>query len=218
MSATGRNLPGHTRFVDDEYETPFWCTELILPHIQSGPIFDPCCGTGAILHVAELAGRDTYGMELNESRASASNDLRITQCADALSSDWPKHRHVVTNPPYSLAMEFIEKSKSINSSFDRAFLLRLNFLGSQKRAAFHKAHPCDIYVLSERPSFCMAQSCSKKCGWGDMIPLHPDGTPRRVQARTCPKCGSQVRNSSSDSCEYGWFVFGPGRGNRWFML
>jgi hypothetical protein len=34
-----------------------------------------------------------------------------------------------------------------------AFLLRLNWLGGQARAAWHRANPCDVYVLPRRPSF-----------------------------------------------------------------
>lgn len=63
----------------------------------------------------------------------------------------PPYDCIITNPPYSLAEEFLRKSLEIAPVV--CFLLRLNFLGSQKRAAFLSKNPPDVYVLSERPSF-----------------------------------------------------------------
>jgi hypothetical protein len=51
-------------------------------------------------------------------------------------------------------MEFIERAlREAPEDADVAFLLRLNFLGSQRRAAFHRSFPSDVYVLPRRPSF-----------------------------------------------------------------
>jgi hypothetical protein len=57
----------------------------------------------------------------------------------------------IGNPPYSLAQEFAERA--IGCSRVVAFLLRLNFLGSQKRAAWLRKHTPSVYVLPRRPSF-----------------------------------------------------------------
>jgi hypothetical protein len=74
---------------------------------------------------------------------------------DALGrTQWPSATLLVTNPPYSLAAEFIQRAlERYRKSIDCAFLLRLNYLGSQKRAAFHREHPSDVFVLPRRPSF-----------------------------------------------------------------
>jgi hypothetical protein len=40
---------GHTRAAKDFYATPEWVTEALLRHVcLRGPIWEPCCGTGAI--------------------------------------------------------------------------------------------------------------------------------------------------------------------------
>jgi hypothetical protein len=202
VSATGRNLAGHERHPDDDYATPAWCTRAIMPHltISEGIVLDPCCGVGAILDVFHAAwpNRLTKGIEFNEERhASAKCKKHVVFFDDALSPScvWPSCDAIVTNPPYNLALPFIEKAirshvakpneQSIDvpydsePSIDLAFLLRLNFLGSQKRADFHRAHPCDVFVLPRRPSF---------------------------------------TGGGTDATEYAWFVWGQGRGNRWFML
>jgi hypothetical protein len=61
---------------------------------------------------------------------------------------------IFTNPPYSLAEEIITHALETWSKATVVMLLRLNFLGSQKRKPFWDKHPVsEIYVLSKRPSF-----------------------------------------------------------------
>lgn len=59
---------------------------------------------------------------------------------------------IITNPPFSLAMEFILRSLATYSRFV-VMLLRLNYLGSAKRHSFLRQCAPDIYVLPDRPSF-----------------------------------------------------------------
>jgi hypothetical protein len=62
---------------------------------------------------------------------------------------------IITNPPFNLAQEIIEKAlKDVAEGGEVIMLLRLNFLGSQKRKPFWDSAPLKhIYVLSKRPSF-----------------------------------------------------------------
>lgn len=96
-----------------------------------------------------------------------------------------------------------------------ALLLRLNWLGSQERSAFHRAHPADIYLLPKRPEFTASMSCSAKkagCEYKETLPIE---APR---PRACPLCGARTSCSTTDSIEYAWFVWGPGHGGRWEIL
>lgn len=162
MSAAGRSAAaetGHVRHADDFYATPAWCTRSIFPWLaRSERMLDPCAGTGAILKVAtEFWGSRCFGIEINHvscvfARQLLSLDVRH---ADALDPQtfWGECA-VVTNPPYSLAMPFVERAlANAHGAHEVAMLLRLNWLAGQKRAAFHRAHPCDVYVLPKRPSF-----------------------------------------------------------------
>ena len=61
--------------------------------------------------------------------------------------------YAIGNPPYNLAMEFVEKALKV--SLNVIFLLRIDFLGSLKRGKWYRnvvGEP-DIYVLERRPSF-----------------------------------------------------------------
>lgn len=169
MSATGR---GRVRNKDDFYATPEWATRAILPHLTRGFVLDPCCGEGAILDVindewmSEIAsvGKlpviNTAGIEIDLARFRVSCGTgHDVEHRDALKTEpWPwcgpsgKYQ-ILTNPPYSLAMEFILRAAVEAPRVDRTFLLRLNFLGSQKRAGWLRANAPDVFVLPRRPSF-----------------------------------------------------------------
>ena len=148
----------------DYYPTPAWVTRAILPHlvsrlVTSTDVLDPCCGDGAILReVGRAVGRGrVLGIEIEIARAevAASACTDIPSTVDALTFDWPQVDLVLTNPPFSLAMEFVERALVMQRrhSGTTAMLLRLAFLESQGRAAFHRANPSDVYVLPKRPSF-----------------------------------------------------------------
>jgi hypothetical protein len=59
---------------------------------------------------------------------------------------------IITNPPFSQALEFLQKSLAEADCV--IYLLRLNFLESRKRRAFWQANPpTHLLALAERPCF-----------------------------------------------------------------
>lgn len=230
MSATGRNHG--ERQADDFYATPYWVTRAILPKLRPNAVLDPFAGEGAILDVVQSTwGSRTLGIELDLGRQVIANKKHTVWHGDSLQDKWDLTPFqyipsVVTNPAYCIAMEAILRALKYASTIDvheraeLAFLLRINFLGAQKRAEFHKKHPADVYVLPRRPNFVLAIACKppKGCGWADVIPYNPDGTLCRPRPEKCPSCNGSLSASSSDATEYAWFVWGPGRGGRWEIL
>lgn len=216
MSATGRNLPGHERAEADFYATPPQVTRAILPFLEFAAIetaLEPCAGDGAIKKAIEATGYDLmnwHGYELDYDRAEASG---FAKPCDALEEKWPDVDLVITNPPFSLAEEFVGKAIVDCPSAEKVFLLRLAFLESKKRASFHRAYPSDVYVLPERPSFVWAYKCKNKlCTWSTM-------TPPGEKIDACPWCSCRhLQSTKSDMAAYAWFVWGPGRGGRWQVL
>jgi hypothetical protein len=57
----------------------------------------------------------------------------------------------IGNPPFSLARDFIERT--VRLAKVTAFLLRLNYFGSEKRHELFRNWMPDLYVLPNRPSF-----------------------------------------------------------------
>ena len=67
--------------------------------------------------------------------------------------DWTSEVDLIlTNPPFSLAKEFIDHSLTISQT--SIMLLRINYLGSISRHQWWKENtPTALHVLSKRPSF-----------------------------------------------------------------
>lgn len=156
MSATNR---GKDRNPFDFYATPAWCTEAILRELKLKPGFwlEPCAGNGAIIkavnaHYGKYAPAWT-AVELQKKFNKVLAPLVVQRhCPqDFLKYETFGYDLTITNPPYLLAEEMIVHALTLTPVV--IMLLRLNFLGSQKRIPFWRSHRADVYVLPERPSF-----------------------------------------------------------------
>lgn len=160
VSATGR---GAERQKDDFYETPAWCVRRYLEAsvVRHGHWLEPGAGDGAIIRAVD-AWRSEYPLPTlawvaveREATHFALVETGVSVLfADFLHPDVSaakKFDMCIGNPPFKLAQEFIEKGLTCANVV--AFLLRLNFLEGNKRSAFFKQYPCDVFVLPNRPSF-----------------------------------------------------------------
>lgn len=183
MSATGRPKKDGSvteRRKDDDYETPEWCVDLIWPYLLDHlgtpmqtfyTVIDPCAGRGRLLRlVGQLLAPDSRGSwqslharEIDPVRAGMLTEPRRVEerLGSALVCDWLAHEEdffpdlLITNPPYSLAFEFVQKAVRLTEECGgmTAMLLRLGFLGSRRRSGWMRAHPPSVHVISPRPSF-----------------------------------------------------------------
>lgn len=114
-------------------------------------IWEPACGTGHISKVLEKAGYDVISSDLIYRGYGEKEPLNFLEYKDQIEDD------IITNPPYSLAQEFVEKSLEITKpSAKIAMLLKIQFLEGKARAKLFKKYPPKIiYVFSER------QVCAK---------------------------------------------------------
>ena len=119
----GKNFSGNTnksRSKSDFYQTPYNITRRLLEVEKfSGRILEPACGAGAITAILKEAGYEdvtAYDLLLD-----GKDFLTETRKFDA----------IITNPPFSLAKEFILKALEISDKF--AFLLPLNYLHGKER-------------------------------------------------------------------------------------
>lgn len=178
MSATGR---GAQRKTNDLYETPEWLTQAILPHLYLSPavtVYEPACGKGAIVDVLIKSGVAPYNIFCSDVDAksvmhvNAAFGVHSTQC-DFLQQSFPFQQSaylrpslIITNPPYLVAEAFIQQALATIAPWGTvAMLLRLNFLGGQKRAPFLRQNPCDVYVSPRRPSFTGGGTDATEYAW-----------------------------------------------------
>lgn len=163
MSSTNR---GRERQLDDFYQTPHWATQILLENliidtVIEEPILEPSVGRGQIIDVLKEYGyRDVTGIDINP-------EFNPDIVSDFLTWEPDKeYSTIITNPPYTYALEFIQKALEINKYGINAFLLRLNFLESKVRYQFWKEYmPAHIYVLAERPKFYLGKTDSIAYAW-----------------------------------------------------
>ena len=156
MSSTNR---GRQRNRADDYPTPAWCVRRILEEtrLPAGNWLEPCAGEGAIIKAVNRQRQDVSWTAV-EIRQEASRDLVglhavDSVCANFLALPPPPHPYevTITNPPFSLAMQFVQACGEV--SMHVVMLLRLNFLASEARSSFMRDTKPDVYVLPNRPSF-----------------------------------------------------------------
>ncbi len=118
-----------------------------------------------------------------------------TKIIDFLNTNVKFNGDIITNPPYSYAKEFIEKSLEIIPEGNKvAMFLKITFLESEGRKQFFKENPpIRIYVASGRLLCGINGDFNAKDKDGNVI-LNKDGTPKRMSSAAC----------------YAWFVWEKG--------
>lgn len=146
--------PSRGRVENDYYATPPIATKMLFDNFnvcETGKEFlEPCCGGG---HIAETI-KSYYG-----------NDVKI-DCFDLVDRGYPNTQIqdfleykpekewdvIVTNPPYSLAAEFVMKSmECLKDGGILAMFLKVQFLeGQGRKNLFTKYPPKYVYVFRKR--------------------------------------------------------------------
>lgn len=130
-------------------------------------MLDPCCGEGQLLDVFRERGFRTAGIELHHERAQEARRRghEVLQ-GDALQLPWPEADLLVTNPPFSLGAEFVEKALRWQGRQRIYTMLRLTFLEPvpSRRRLLIDQQP-DLFILPERPAFDARGSDSVTSAW-----------------------------------------------------
>ena len=109
----------------DFYETPYTLTRRFLDaeyFDKSLSVCEPACGNGAITKILN----EKWNKEL-----ITSYDIRDKNKSNFL-WEMDNYDYVITNPPFSLSLQFIQKAKSVATK-KFAFLLPLAYLHGKKR-------------------------------------------------------------------------------------
>lgn len=136
---------GADREQHDFYATEPKAVELLLDEEQfQQDILEPCCGLNHIAEVLKSRGYQVITSDLIDRGVGA----EVKDFFDYES--W--HGDIVTNPPYSRAVDFVEHSLKITEVCSKvAMFLKIQFLEGKKRREFFKQYPPKyIYVASSR--------------------------------------------------------------------
>lgn len=152
----GTNLAGTSttreRVNNDYYATAYESTKALLDveSFEGNTFLEPCVGGG---HISEMLkvyypNAKVFGCDLVD------RGYPNTKVCDFITYDFKERvfDNIVTNPPYSLAQEFLEKSMSVVKMNGKvAMFLKIQFLeGAKRRDMFKKYPPRYIYVFSKR--------------------------------------------------------------------
>jgi hypothetical protein len=131
----------------EHFETPRWAPKAILRHeLLTHSVVDPCVGSGVMADAARDVGADVLAFDIHDWGYPG------TRVVDWLSDSYLRFPNSTCfmNPPFSLAISFLEKC------FEREFrkiimFQRFAFWESQKRREFWAQHPPSrIYICGDR--------------------------------------------------------------------
>jgi len=129
---------------DDFYPTPLSAIEALLDVEDfDGDIWEPACGDGAISLPVSIY-HNVISTDLNDFGFGETY-------VDFLMEQKLLAPNIITNPPYKLAQDFIQKAIDLKAK-KHCWLLRLSFLeGHQRRVSlFDQNRPARVWVFSKR--------------------------------------------------------------------
>ncbi len=156
------HISGHDREPNDFYPTPDWVTQALLKHVKlRGPVWEPCCGDGAMARVLERNRHKVVATDLVD-RGFGRGGVDFFEC-----TSFPAGcRSMVTNPPYgdgghagpaersSLGLQdFVRHALDLTAraSGQLALLVRFQWLAGKKAAALISSGPLShVVVLTKR--------------------------------------------------------------------
>jgi hypothetical protein len=107
----------------DLYETPYCLTrELLIKESFGQHVWEPACGKGAIVKVLTEFNYNSWFTDIQRKKSQDFLGYNI----------YVDNKNIITNPPYSLADEFVLHAKYLETN-KFTFLLRMNYLNAQKR-------------------------------------------------------------------------------------
>jgi hypothetical protein len=153
---------GYVRKANDFYATPHWVTDALLRHVRlRGPVWEPCCGTGAISQALSGQGYTVVSTDIAD-YGYGTPGIDVLAC-HAMPDGC---RSLVTNPPYgdtgshksqdrsSAAMlDFVRHTLSLAESArgQLALLVRVQWIAGKRAAALMSSGPfAAVVVLTRR--------------------------------------------------------------------
>jgi len=156
------HVSGYDRKGRDFYATPAWVTEALLRHTTfRGPVWEPCCGDGAIAAVLQGHGYDVLATDIAD-RGFGTAGVDFLACRTVPGAC----RSIVTNPPYgdsgshtaqskspAAMLAFLHHAMTLTASVQGqlALLVRLQWIAGRRAAEMMSAGPfAAVIVLTKR--------------------------------------------------------------------
>ena len=145
--------PKKTNYSDD-FQTPVYVLEPLYKYIERfKTIWEPASGEGNIVRAL-----------LDHGHNVAASDILIGEQYNFLTYDYNKDDFdaIITNPPYSLKNEFLERCYEIGKPF--ALLLPLTALETARRQRLFKTYGIELILFDKRINY-ITPSKGKSASW-----------------------------------------------------
>jgi hypothetical protein len=187
------HISGYQREGRDFYATPAWVTEALLRHVRlRGPVWEPCCGDGAMSTVLAAGGHEVVSTDITD-RGFGTPGVDFLACQEVPGGC----RSIVTNPPYGDTGSHAGQSRSARAMLcfvrhamrlaasvegQMALLVRLNWIAGQRATELLSSGPfAAVIVLNERIRwFDMGEKTNHAQhhhAWVVLDHAHPKGQP-----------------------------------------
>lgn len=160
MRIIGSSSPDREK--DDFYPTPPEATQALLDRVTfEGGVWECACGDGAISSLFEANGHNVVSTDLVD-RGYGEHSIDFLM-------EWQSQTpNIVTNPPFKLATQFVEKALSLTTG-KVALLVKLTFLeGIERKKMFENTPLEKVLIFSYRLSFNRGGEEKENSGGGMM--------------------------------------------------
>lgn len=169
------HISGYDRTDHDFYPTPSWVTAALLKHVKlRGPVWEPCCGDGAIARIIEASGQQVVSTDLvDHGFGRAGVDFFACRSFPAGCGA------MVTNPPYGDG-GVMQRSANISKAMRRfvrhaidlteqangqlALLVRFQWMAGRRASDLITSGPLDAVL-----------ALTRRIRWFDMGPQTTNG-------------------------------------------
>lgn len=135
----------------NDFQTPPYALEPLLPYLKKDwLIWESAAGTGNLVNALREKGFKVIGTDI----LTGQNFLTWTP---------ENYDCIITNPPYSLKQEFLERCYQLNKPF--ALLLPLTTLETGKRQDLLKKYGIEIILFDKRINFETPEPTEKSSSW-----------------------------------------------------
>jgi hypothetical protein len=123
----------------NDFQTPAFAINPLLPYIKKDWIIWECaCGKGNLIKAFNNKGYKVIGTDILNG-----DDFMMWQPEN--------YDCIITNPPYSIKQDFLERAYNLGKPF--AFLLPLTTFETQKRQSMFKKYGLEVIFLDKRINF-----------------------------------------------------------------
>jgi predicted RNA methylase len=176
----------------EHYETPQWAVDAILNKELITPfVIDPCTGTGVLAMACLDRGHEVVSMDIHDWGFK-----HITHVGDFLSAEveenpsYDGNFSIFMNPPFSKAVEFVEKSLEVGATKIICFQRFAWWESKSRREFWENNPPSRVYICGDRATT-----------WLHGLEVNNKG--QRIR----PETGKPMSNSST---AHAWFVWDNG--------